>query len=106
MVDMMVDKNSVSRNSRRWPLTVFFALLNIFCVNFYILYIHNPQNKLKRRKFIKNNNNNNKPGAITGHAKEETLEHSSPKMSQDRSCKAIAWSCSYNRLSVILRTIK
>ena len=50
VVDMMMDKYSVSRNSRRWPVTVFFALLNISCVN---LYVHNPQNKLKRRNFIK-----------------------------------------------------
>ena len=53
VVDMMMDKYSVSRNSRRWLLTLFFALLNISCVNSYILYVHNPQNKLKRRKFIK-----------------------------------------------------
>ncbi|XP_042856157.1 uncharacterized protein LOC122242824 [Penaeus japonicus] len=53
VVDMMMDKYSVSRNSRRWPLTVFFALLNISCVNSYVLYVHNPQNTLKRRKFIK-----------------------------------------------------
>ena len=50
VVDMMMDKYSFSRNSRRWPVTVFFALLNISCVN---LYVHNPQNKLKRRNFIK-----------------------------------------------------
>ncbi|XP_066962038.1 piggyBac transposable element-derived protein 4-like [Macrobrachium rosenbergii] len=53
VVDMMMDKYSVPRNSRRWPLTVFFVLLNIVCVNSYVLYAHNPQNKLKRRKFIK-----------------------------------------------------
>ena len=53
VVDMMMGKYSVSRNSRRWPLTLFFALLNISCVNSYILYVHNPQNKLKHRKFIK-----------------------------------------------------
>ncbi|XP_068202529.1 piggyBac transposable element-derived protein 4-like [Palaemon carinicauda] len=52
VVDMMVGKYSASRNSR-WPLTVFFALLNIVCVNSYVLYAHNPQNKLKRHKFIK-----------------------------------------------------
>ena len=53
VVDMMMDEYSVFRNSRRWPLTVFFALLNISSVNSYVLYAHNPQNKLKRRKFIK-----------------------------------------------------
>ena len=49
-----MDKYSVSRNSRRWPPTVFLALLNISCVNCYVLYIYNPQNKMQRRKFIKN----------------------------------------------------
>lgn len=53
VVDMMMHKYSISRNSRRWPLTVFFALLNIFFVNSYVLYVHNPQNKLTRCKFIK-----------------------------------------------------
>jgi hypothetical protein len=54
VVDMMVGNYNVSRNSRRWPLTLFFDLLNISCVNSYVLYAHNPKNKLKRRKFIKN----------------------------------------------------
>ena len=31
VVDMIMDKYSVSRNSRRWLLTLFFALLNISC---------------------------------------------------------------------------
>ncbi|XP_076066128.1 uncharacterized protein LOC143039769 [Oratosquilla oratoria] len=53
VIDMMTDKYSVSRNNRRWPLTVFFVLLNIVCINWYVLYAHNRQNKLKRRKFIK-----------------------------------------------------
>ncbi|XP_066943493.1 uncharacterized protein [Macrobrachium rosenbergii] len=53
VVDMMMDKYSVSRNSRRWPLTAFFAFLNIVCVNSYVLYAHSPQNKLKCHNFIK-----------------------------------------------------
>ena len=36
VVDMMMDEYSVFRNSRRWPLTVFFALLNISSVNSYV----------------------------------------------------------------------
>ena len=53
VVGMMMGNYAVSRNSRRWSLTVFFALLNIANVNSYVLYAHNTQNKLKRRQFIK-----------------------------------------------------
>ena len=53
MVDMMMGKYIVSRNSKCWPLTMFFALPNIFCVNSYNLYVYKPQNTLKRRIFIK-----------------------------------------------------
>ena len=52
-VDMMMGKSSVSRNSRHWSLTMSFALLNISCVNSYILYVHKPQNTLKHCIFIK-----------------------------------------------------
>lgn len=54
MVDQMAGEYDTSRNSRRWPLTVFYTLLNISTINGYILYCHNPENKLKRRMFIKN----------------------------------------------------
>lgn len=54
MVDMLTDKYDVSRNSRRWTRTVFYALLNISNVNAHVLYAHNPQHKLRRRKFMKN----------------------------------------------------
>ena len=53
MVDQMAGKYDTSRNSRRWSLTVFYALLNVFTINAYILYCHNPENKLNRRLFIK-----------------------------------------------------
>ena len=52
MVDQMAGEYDTSRNSRRWPLTVFYTLLNVSTINAYILYCHNPENKLKRRLFI------------------------------------------------------
>lgn len=53
MVDQMAGKYNTSRNSRRWPLTLFYSMLNISTINAYILYCHIPENTLKRRKFIK-----------------------------------------------------
>ena len=52
VVDMIMGKYSISKNSRCWPITMFFALLNISWVNSYILYVHKPQNTLKHRIFI------------------------------------------------------
>lgn len=54
-VDQLCSSYSVSRRSRRWPLCVFFQLLNIGGVNAQILYnsFHgNP--KVVRRIFLKN----------------------------------------------------
>ena len=53
MVDQMAGEYDTSRNSRRWPLTVFYTLLNVSTINAYIFYCHNPENRLKRRLFIK-----------------------------------------------------
>ena len=47
---MMTDKYSVFRNNWCWSL-VFFILLNVFSVNSYVLYAHNPKTKLKRCVF-------------------------------------------------------
>ena len=52
MVDQMAGEYDTSRNSRRWPLTVFYTLLNVSTINAYIFYCHNPANKLNRRLFI------------------------------------------------------
>ena len=53
MVDQMAGEYDTSRNSRRWSLTDFYALLNVSTINAYIIYCHNSENKLKRRLFIK-----------------------------------------------------
>lgn len=54
IVDKMSGEYNTTRNSRRWPMVVFYSLLNISTINSYILFCHNPQNKLQRRLFIKN----------------------------------------------------
>ena len=53
MVDQMAGEYDTSRNSRRWPMTVFYSMLNVSTINAYVLYCHKPENKLKRRFFIK-----------------------------------------------------
>lgn len=43
----------VSRNSRKWPLTVFYAMLNMAGINACIIHGSNTQTIQKRRNFIK-----------------------------------------------------
>lgn len=43
----------VSRNSKKWPLTVFYAMLNMAGINAYIIHRSNTQTIQKRRHFIK-----------------------------------------------------
>lgn len=53
MVDKLKMEYSVSRNSRRWPLTTFFTLLNIAGINTQIIYKSNTNILMPRRKFLK-----------------------------------------------------
>jgi hypothetical protein len=43
----------VSRNSRRWPLTVFHAVLNVTGINTQVIFSSNEETQMKRRKFLK-----------------------------------------------------
>ncbi|XP_071650388.1 piggyBac transposable element-derived protein 4-like isoform X2 [Temnothorax longispinosus] len=44
---------SVARTSRRWPLTIFFTLLNIAGINGQIIYKSNTNVTMPRQKFLK-----------------------------------------------------
>lgn len=53
LVDQLCTQYDMSRNSRRWPLTVFFDLLNISAVNAYGIYkLNNVSTKITRRNFL------------------------------------------------------
>lgn len=52
-VDQLSATYSVSRNSRRWPLTLFFSLLNSAAINAFVIYNCNTNGNLKRRYFLK-----------------------------------------------------
>ncbi len=40
MVNQMTAMYNTSRNSRRWPMTVFYTLLSISNINSYVLYLY------------------------------------------------------------------
>lgn len=53
VVDEMVSLYSTSRITCRWPLTIFFCLLNIGGINSQIIYYANTNDKLPRRIYLK-----------------------------------------------------
>lgn len=53
VVDEMKNAYSVSRISRRWPLTLFFSLLNIGGINSFIIFKGVTQIETDRRHFLK-----------------------------------------------------
>lgn len=56
-LDQMCSLMSCSRKTNRWPMCLFYGMLNIAFVNAYIIYRHNVVTKgekpLNRRKFMK-----------------------------------------------------
>lgn len=54
VLDELSGTYSVSRNSRRWPLTLFFSLLNTAAVNALVICkCNHPNSNIFRRKFLK-----------------------------------------------------
>lgn len=39
--DQMCSSMSCSRNTNRWPMTMFYGILNMAFVNSYVIYCHN-----------------------------------------------------------------
>lgn len=53
--DQMCGSYSVKRITRRWPLVIFFSIMDMAGINAFILYNSNANNKkIKRRIFLKN----------------------------------------------------
>ena len=50
--DQMCATYNVARNIKRWPIVVFFAMLNVAGINSQIIYLGNCLGKIKRRIFL------------------------------------------------------
>lgn len=57
-LDQMCSLMSCSRKTNRWPMAFFYGMLNIACINAYVIYHHNVIRKgdkpLNRKNFMKN----------------------------------------------------
>lgn len=53
VVDQMKEEYSVGRMTRRWPMRLFFSILNIAGINSQIIYKENTNHLLLRRIFLK-----------------------------------------------------
>ncbi|XP_026323950.1 piggyBac transposable element-derived protein 4-like [Hyposmocoma kahamanoa] len=54
VVDELSASYNVSRNSKRWPMTLFYGILNMASINAYIIYQANKSATVKRTEFIRN----------------------------------------------------
>jgi len=52
-VDQLCSTYNVARNTRRWPMVVFYSLLNVIGINSFLIYSSNNQESLSRRLFLK-----------------------------------------------------
>ena len=53
-VDKLVSSYSVSRGTRRWPLVIFFMMMNVAAINAYVIYRkNNNQVRMNRSEFVK-----------------------------------------------------
>ena len=54
-LDEMCNNMSCSRKTRRWPLCVYYGMINVCLVNAHVIYVHNVARKtekpLSRKKF-------------------------------------------------------
>ena len=54
VMDQMARKYSTKSSSRRWPLQVFFNILDLAGINAWILYKETTGEKISRKNFLKN----------------------------------------------------
>lgn len=52
-VDQLASNYSLARKTNRWPLAVFFHLLDIAGINAQVVYFSNNQKKILRRLFLR-----------------------------------------------------
>lgn len=51
--DKLCASYNVARNVRRWPMVVFFAILNMCGINSQVIYFGNDQKVIRRKLFLK-----------------------------------------------------
>lgn len=51
--DKLCASYNVARNVRRWPMVVFFAILNMCGINAQVIFLGNNQKQIRRRLFLK-----------------------------------------------------
>ncbi|XP_050316085.1 uncharacterized protein LOC126750492 isoform X1 [Anthonomus grandis grandis] len=52
-VDKLCASYNCARNTRRWPLVVFYSLLNISGINSFVVHSMNNNESIRRRKFLR-----------------------------------------------------
>ncbi|XP_051158549.1 piggyBac transposable element-derived protein 4-like [Leptopilina boulardi] len=53
VVDKLSAKYNVARDTYRWPLVIFFGILNVAGINSFVIYSLNSAKEIQRRTFLK-----------------------------------------------------
>ncbi|XP_013006050.2 piggyBac transposable element-derived protein 4 isoform X2 [Cavia porcellus] len=53
VVDELCSNYDVTRNTKRWPMIVFYSILNMSGINSFIVYKENNKCKISRRNFLR-----------------------------------------------------
>ncbi|XP_069620565.1 piggyBac transposable element-derived protein 4-like [Ranitomeya imitator] len=51
--DQMCGNFNVSRNTKRWPMVIFFTMLNVGGINSQVIYLGNELKQMRRRMYLK-----------------------------------------------------
>ncbi|XP_069618531.1 piggyBac transposable element-derived protein 4-like [Ranitomeya imitator] len=51
--DQMCGNFNVSRNTKRWPMVIFFTMLNVGGINSQVIYLSNELKQMRRRMYLK-----------------------------------------------------
>lgn len=53
LVDQMSESYNAGKTTNRWPLALFYSLLNVAGINSYVIYNSNKNSNIKQRLFLK-----------------------------------------------------
>ncbi|KAJ8927264.1 hypothetical protein NQ314_020265 [Rhamnusium bicolor] len=54
VVDKLVSSYDCARNTRRWPMVIFYTMLNVARINAHVIFTsNNPETKILKRNFLR-----------------------------------------------------
>ncbi|XP_065658110.1 piggyBac transposable element-derived protein 4-like [Hydra vulgaris] len=112
MLDSMCRQMSTKSGCRRWPLAVFFNILDLTGVNAWIIFKKVTQQKISRRKFLytlseqlREANITHRKSLVAANSNTTTATNSSTQLSTRLRCQ-IKTNCKRNLTSIVCESCK